>query len=253
MSQQEGQNVWFGIAMLLVGLVIGILLTIVSGLSVGGLSGRKAPTPSAPTQQPQAPQANAQDMMLAVVSEIGLDEDTFTACTKDEDGALVQRINQIMADGQKAGVQGTPGNIIYSRKAKQGVLVAGARPLADFKKNIDEMMKNGKYAPTDGSATVTTSVTPIASSEFILGNEKADIVIIEYSDYECPFCHRVHPTLQQLMTDYDGKIAWVFRHYPLPPTMHPNAMPMAIGAECAAAQGGADAFWAYTDALMSQN
>ena len=64
---------------------------------------------------------------------------------------------------------------------------------------------------------------------------------------------RVHPTMQQLLQEYDGKIMWVFRHYPLPPNMHPDAMPLAIGAECAGKLGGNDAFWQYTDAIMSQN
>lgn len=252
MSQNEGQNIWFGVAMLLIGLVLGILLTIVSGLSVGGLSGKNSPTPSAPANQPQAEQPGAQDMMLAIATEIGLDEDAFSKCAKDEGGALTQAINETMSKGQAAGVQGTPGNIIYSKKAKRGILVSGARPLADFKTHIDGMLKSTAYEPTDGSTSATTEVAPIASTEFIRGDENADLVLIEYSDYECPFCSRVHPTIEQLLEDYDGKLSWVWRHYPLPPTMHPNAMALAIGAECAGAQGGADAFWAYTDVLMSQ-
>lgn len=239
--------------MLLLGLVVGIILTLVSGMSMSGLSGKKdTPTPTPAVQQPEPPQASATDRMLAIVKEIGLDESEFTACAKDEGGSLVQRINESMAGGQAAGVQGTPGNIIYSKKAKRGIVVSGARPLADFKKHIDAMMQNNAYTPTDGTADATTAVPSIASSEFIRGAKNADLVLIEYSDYECPFCSRVHPTIEQLLTDYDGKLGWIWRHYPLPPTMHPNAMSMAIGAECAATQGGSDAFWAYTDALMSQ-
>ena len=249
MSTKEGQNVWFGVAMFLLGLVVGIILMVVSGVSLGSLQGKKTPT-----QAPPAQQLSAQDQMIAIAKTLGFSEDAFAACTKDEGGAIVQRINQLEADGQKAGVQGTPGNIVYSIRGKQGILVSGARPIANFKAVIDAMLTNPKYKPTDASLTVATSVTPVdPATDYIRGNKDADLAIIEYSDYQCPYCRRVHPTIEQLLKDYDGKIMWVFRHYPLPPTMHPDAMPYAIGAECVAKLGGTDAFWKFTDAIMTQN
>jgi len=77
------------------------------------------------------------------------------------------------------------------------------------------------------------------------GADKAVITIVEYSDFECPFCSRFHPTLQQAMTEYEGKIRWVYRHFPL--SFHPQARPAALASECAAEQGK---FWEYADKLF---
>jgi protein-disulfide isomerase len=91
-------------------------------------------------------------------------------------------------------------------------------------------------------------VAPPDDSDHIRGNKDAQISVIEYSDFECPFCKRVHGTLQQLVDDYDGKVNWVYRHYPL--GFHPNAEKASIATECAAELGGNDAFWAYTDLIF---
>lgn len=79
--------------------------------------------------------------------------------------------------------------------------------------------------------------------------EKADIVLVEYSDYQCPFCSRLHPTMKQLMKDYEGKISWVYRHFPLT-SIHPNAQPAAEAAECAGELGGNEKFWEFSDKLF---
>jgi protein-disulfide isomerase len=75
--------------------------------------------------------------------------------------------------------------------------------------------------------------------------ENADVVLVEYSDYQ-----RHHPTMQQVLQDYDGKVSWVYRHFPLD-SIHPNATPSANAAECVAALAGNDAFWQFTDAMFN--
>ena len=86
--------------------------------------------------------------------------------------------------------------------------------------------------------------------DHIRGNPKAIISIIEYSDYECPFCARHHPTMQQLVDDYGDDVNWVYRHFPL--GFHKNAQITAEAAECANELGGNDAFWTYTDMLFEK-
>jgi len=86
--------------------------------------------------------------------------------------------------------------------------------------------------------------------DHIQGDGNADLFVIEYSDFECPFCQRHHPTMQQLVKDYDGKVAWVYRHFPL--GFHQNAEPAAIASECANELGGNDAFWQFADLVFEK-
>ncbi|MDD5041492.1 MAG: thioredoxin domain-containing protein [Candidatus Peribacteraceae bacterium] len=88
------------------------------------------------------------------------------------------------------------------------------------------------------------------STDHIRGNKDATITILEYSDTECPFCARVHPTLQQLLTDYGDTVNWVFRHYPL--SFHQSAQKGAESLECAAELGGNDKFWAMIDVIYEK-
>lgn len=88
------------------------------------------------------------------------------------------------------------------------------------------------------------------TEDHVRGNPDAPVTIIEYSDYICPFCHRVHPTLQAFVEKNKDKVNWVYRHYPL--SGHdPMATQAAIAAECAAELGGNDGFWAYSDKLFT--
>ena len=89
----------------------------------------------------------------------------------------------------------------------------------------------------------------VSSSDHILGSMSAKIVIVEYSDLECPFCKVFHNTMHQVVKNSGGKVAWVYRHYPIP-QLHPKAFHEAEATECAHEQGGNDAFWKDTDRLF---
>lgn len=93
-------------------------------------------------------------------------------------------------------------------------------------------------------------VPVLNDKDHIRGNKNADLVVIEYSDLECPFCKQFHPTMEQAKAEYGDKIAWVYRHYPLD-MIHPRAKPAANAAECVANLKGNDAFWKFTDMVFN--
>lgn len=78
------------------------------------------------------------------------------------------------------------------------------------------------------------------------GPADAPIEMVEFSDFQCPFCFRANPTVQQVLATYGDRIRFVYRNYPLP--NHPNARPAAEAGACAAEQGK---FWQYHDKLFA--
>ncbi|MCI0566313.1 DsbA family protein [bacterium] len=93
----------------------------------------------------------------------------------------------------------------------------------------------------------------IKKDDHIRGDFDAPIKIVEFSDYDCPFCAAFHDTMRDAMAEFGpdgtGEIAWVYRHFPLE-MIHPDARGKANAAECVAALGGDDAFWKFTDRLL---
>jgi protein-disulfide isomerase len=85
--------------------------------------------------------------------------------------------------------------------------------------------------------------------DHIYGNPDAAVSVIEFSDFECPYCRKIHPTLKRLVDDSKGTINWVFRH--MPADFHlPEAQLEAEAAECAANLAGNDGFWRFTEKLF---
>lgn len=99
--------------------------------------------------------------------------------------------------------------------------------------------------------TISKEILSIKTNDRVRGSlDTARVVVIEYSDSDCPFCSRFHTTMQQVVTDYKGSVAWVYRHFPLA-SLHPNATAEAVAAECAGSLGGNDAFNAYLDKVIA--
>lgn len=96
------------------------------------------------------------------------------------------------------------------------------------------------------------NINPLAKGDWVLGDSKAKVSIIEFSDADCPFCHRYHDTMQQLMKDYNGKINWVYRHFPLT-SLHPEAAKKAEAIECVGELGGNDKVWEFMDKIYIDN
>jgi protein-disulfide isomerase len=124
-----------------------------------------------------------------------------------------------------------------------GVLIAGAIIFVNL---------NPTPAPTLEGSNLPTSVDvrPASSNEHIMGSPNAKIILIEYSDFQCPYCSRVHPTLKRFVDEGEGDVAWVYRHLPLE-SIHPEARPAALASECIAEQLGNDGFWAFADRVFA--
>jgi protein-disulfide isomerase len=89
---------------------------------------------------------------------------------------------------------------------------------------------------------------PVTERDHALGPVEAALTLVEYGDFECPFCGLAVPEVRQLRTRLGDDLRFVYRHFPRPE--HPHAKHAAEAAECAAAQGE-DRFWAMHDALFA--
>ena len=132
-----------------------------------------------------------------------------------------------------------------------GALIAGAIYLNGSRTENGTLANNAQPQAAAQPSGDLEAMNPITSKDHIRGNPDAPVKIVEYSDTECPFCKRFHPTMQQVMDEYgdSGQVAWVYRHFPLD-SLHKKARKEAEATECAAEQGGNDKFWSYLDRLM---
>lgn len=89
----------------------------------------------------------------------------------------------------------------------------------------------------------------ITEKDHIRGNPKALVTIVEFSDFQCPFCKRFHPTVQQILENYSDQVRWVYKHFPLD-EIHSEARPSAEASECVFEQKGNDGFWQFADRLF---
>lgn len=134
-----------------------------------------------------------------------------------------------------------PGAIVIA-----GIIIAGA---VVFSGSGNINVESATNQTQETSGINQSAPREVTDEDHIIGNKDARVLIIEYSDTECPFCKRFHKTLQRIVSEYsDSDVAWVYRHFPIP-QLHAKAETEAHATECAAELGGNDAFWAYTDRI----
>jgi protein-disulfide isomerase len=93
-------------------------------------------------------------------------------------------------------------------------------------------------------------IEDVTEKDHILGTRNAKVVVVEYSDLECPFCKVFHNTMRQIMDAYDdSQVAWVYRHFPIA-QLHSRASKEAEASECATEQGGNTAFWNFVNKVF---
>lgn len=109
-------------------------------------------------------------------------------------------------------------------------------------------------SPTPSAPVAPTPSAPVKpvdeKKDHILGPKNAKVTLIEYSDFECPFCKRHFDTVQQIIKDYPNDVRIVYRHFPL--SFHQNAEKEAEASECVAKLGGNEAFWKFHDKIFTE-
>ena len=196
--------------------------------------------------------------------DIGLNMSKFK---KDMDDP---KIKEEIAEHQKlansVGASGTPTFFINGRQ------IVGAQPFAEFQKIIDEEIKKADELVKKGTplkdvyqklmeqAAATPPPAPAPSAPEappakvdikigdapVKGPASAKVTVVEFSDFQCPFCGRVNPTLKEIEDQYKGKIKIAFRNLPLP--FHDKAH---LAAEAALAANEQGKFWAMHDKLFA--
>lgn len=126
-----------------------------------------------------------------------------------------------------------------------GILIAGAILLRG---NMPTKQAENTNNP---NKQANAELPPVSASDHIIGNASAKVVIVEYSDTECPFCKVFHNTLHDIVAENNGQVAWVYRHWPID-SLHPKAFHEAEATECAYEQGGNEMFWKYIDEVFAR-
>lgn len=182
-----------------------------------------------------------------LAKSLGLNDKQFIACLNS--GQTASYISSQENGGEKSGITGTPGVLLINLQTQKVKLLAGgAIPFDAAKTAIDDFL-TGKDNPA--ALQDVKEFDHVLASDMKRGSDSAKFAFVEYSDLQCPFCRAFHPTVGRLLSAYGSDMVWVYRHFPLPARIHPNAEKYAEAAECAKNQGGQDAFWKMVDAIFN--
>lgn len=142
---------------------------------------------------------------------------------------------------------------VIRRLIEQGVLDE------KIEQGIERYIDNQRRAQSNTEEQARSRATKLAKSvrrvspdrDHIYGNPDAPLSLIEYSDFECPYCKRFHPNPKELVDSSNGKVNWIYRHFPLE-FHNPLAQLEAEASECASELGGNNAFWQYADLVYER-
>lgn len=203
-------------------------------------------------------QKDLEDTGLEKISKgLGLDWGAVKAAI--DSNKFADRFAKTMDQADSLEARGTPHFFVNGRR------LTGAQPFDRFKTVIDEELAKAKALVAGGVARGNVyaeimktakaagaldkkDVPPPGKDTPVKGNANAKVTVTVFSDFQCPFCSKVEPTLKQLEKEYGDKIRFVWRNMPLP--FHENAPGAAEAAQEAFAQKGNAGFWAMHDKLF---
>lgn len=180
------------------------------------------------------------DNLTAVAKASGVNTKDFDKCVAEGKGKAF--VTTQADTGKALGIKGTPGGFLVNVKTGKAIQLKGAVPFESLKTDIEGLL--GGTAPAESLYTGT--LPKLEATDRMTGAENPTVILFEYSDYECPFCKKFHPTAKQALSEYKDTFALVYRHFPLD-SIHPKARPAAEASECVFQLGGEDAFWKFTN------
>jgi len=202
--------------------------------------------------------------VTSLAESAGVEMGAFEACFSSAE--VEAQVDEGVAAGQALGFTGTPSFRFTVNESGESYTMVGAQPLPIFTQWIEAILA-GEAPPQEEQAEAERPELPFWANEAglapdpehpgytlagdqYLGNPEASVVVIEFSDFQCPACQQhaleVQPILNEALVETD-QIMWVFKHLPL--QMHPQAIAAAAAAECAADQGQ---FWEMHDLLFER-
>ena len=224
--------------------MLGSLYTKVKYLEAGG-----GPSAGGGAAAAKSKYKTFDDAMSAFAKAAKADSKKLVACMNSGDKKAI--VDAETAEGSAIGITGTPAFLINGR------LLGGAFPFESFKEIIDKELagtgsdnvadysqqlqdanKSGAFDPKPRAVSV--------GSSSVRGKAGAKVTIVEFSDFQCPFCSRALPTVRQVLREYGDKVQLAYKHFPLV-SIHPRAQKAAEAAECAKDQGK---FWEFHDQLF---
>jgi len=148
-----------------------------------------------------------------------------------------------MSDTDSKQAMSVPAAIVIA-----GIVIAGAVYFSQVGPKVIPATPTVDPSVALPSRPASLAIREVTSEDHVRGPENAKITIVEYSDFDCPFCKVFHQSMLQVLETYPNDVRWVFRHAPIL-QLHPNAPAMANASECAAVQGK---FWEFTDVVFAE-
>lgn len=237
---------------------------VVAGLIIAAAVYLRSPASPPATQNPTQPESALPALMTLASSKLvpAAQRPAFARCVEDE--KYKNKIQAEMEEAGSLGAQGTPFPVIIT-DAGETMVLPGAVPFDTLKVIIDQLIAGKKSAeiiaalPTPEarqafSRKLPKTLPPVTAQDHLKGDAKAPIKIVEYSDFDCPFCARFHGTMNQIIQTYGDKnqVAWIFRNLPLT-SLHPESFQKAEIAECVNEAAGSAKYWEFNDRVFASH
>lgn len=221
---------------------------VICGLLIGGgiILSKTIPQNTAPAQKQQTLE-DVKKEIITTAKKLDINKEKLSACL--DSGDKKQTISDAVTLAEQSGVMGTPTFFIIKRTigpddkivSEKQIPLIGARDKETFLKAIRDGVS------PEGQPALSGKKITLSENDHWLGSRRASIILVEYSDIDCPFCKRAEPVVAEILQE-NPDIAFVYRHSPIA-SLHPFAAYKAEATECVKNISNEDVFWKFLRAL----